>query len=194
MKPLTLAAAFDQALKALRKTNVDDPEALERLNVRWPLNELIADKWPHYKDKPFVTVLDSDDEDWCYLAVTFLGCGDFDNDVYQGFLFELEQIREGLDATKAGDDWVSPGRLVLTWPDLDPTARLVLFVMAAHGNNKGHNIFTSQQTIADYLGLTRRAVQMATRRLREANVITETAKSRQHRPPTYKINRGPRVV
>jgi biotin operon repressor len=66
--------------------------------------------------------------------------------------------------------------------------------MAAHGNNKGENIWVSQQKIATYLGMKKRAAQKATKRLREAGVIKMTAESRQHKPRTYKINRGPRVT
>lgn len=98
-------------------------------------------------------------------------------------------------AKPAGDKWVSPGRLVLTWPDLDPTAQLVLFVMAAHGDNNAKNIYISQSTIAEYLGFaSTEPVRRAYRRLERSGAITRTKKPTQHRPGTYRINRGSRVV
>lgn len=99
------------------------------------------------------------------------------------------------NGSKSGDKWVSPGRLVCTWPNLDQTAQLVLFVMAAHGDNKGENIFVSQSTIADYLGFTSaEPVRRAYRRLEKVGAITRTQKPNQHKPGTYRINRGSRVV
>jgi len=89
---------------------------------------------------------------------------------------------------------MSPGRIVCSWPDLDITARAVLFVMAAHGNNKGEKIWVSQQKTADYLGLSKRTVQRAHDRLLAAKAIKKTAEGRQHKPPVYKLTHGPGVT
>ena len=116
-------------------------------------------------------------------------------------LYETEnETDDGQTAGKngskqAGDKWVSPGRLVCTWPDLDLTARSVLFVMAAHGRDDGTNCYVSQPRIADYLGFSStEPVRRAWRRLEEAGAITKTAEARQQKPPTYRINRGSRTV
>lgn len=95
--------------------------------------------------------------------------------------------------SKAGDKWVSPGRLALTW-EVDLTALTVLLVLAAHGNDQGENIWVSQATVAGYIGRDRTTVYRAVKRLEKAGAITRTAKPRQHRPATYRINRGPRIV
>lgn len=96
--------------------------------------------------------------------------------------------------TQVGDKWMSPGRLVCSWPDLDPTARLVMFVMAAHGDNKGENIWISQSKIAYYLGMSKRTVQRAMGRLEGEKAISMTAEPRQHKPPTWCLNQGPGVT
>lgn len=94
----------------------------------------------------------------------------------------------------AGEKWASPGRLVCSWPDLDLTARAVMFVMAAHGNDRGENIWISQSKIGDYIGRDRTTVWRAMQRLEKAGAVTRTAEPSQHKPTTYKLNRGVRVV
>jgi hypothetical protein len=95
---------------------------------------------------------------------------------------------------RAGDKWISPGRMVCSWPDLDPTARLVMFVLAAHGDNNGEGIWISQSKIARYLGFSKRTVQRAMQRLEDEKAILMTAEPRQHQPPTWRLNRGPGVT
>ncbi|MFP3881707.1 MAG: helix-turn-helix domain-containing protein [Actinomycetota bacterium] len=116
-------------------------------------------------------------------------------DRFDGHLQALANGKPAKTEKSAGDKWASPGRLVCTWPDLDLTARAVLFVMAAHGRDDGSNCFVSQATIAEYLGLSQvETVRRAWRRLEKAGAIKQTAKATQQKPPTYRINRGPRVV
>ena len=150
-------------------------------------------------DKPFQTIYDDPPDFWPHLITQVLSTTD--EELIARFHDELALIRARLPALgkqssgPPGDQWMSPGRIVCSWPDLDITARAVLFVMAAHGNNQGENIWISQQKIAGYLGLKhKRTAQKATKRLRQAGAITKTAEPRQHKPTTYKINRGPRVT
>ena len=196
MKSLTVAEALNQALKTFRKNY--DGDLVDDLDVRWNAEDLIADEWPQYKDKPFRTVWDDEGDNpaWSHLTVKFLGCKTFDDDVYQYSIDILEEIRNGTPTatTKAGDQWATPGKLALSWPDLDATARLVLLALTSWANNKGGSIFPSQKTVARLLELDPQTVKRAMRRLRDGGVIEVTAEARQHTPPIYKIMKGPRVV
>lgn len=176
---------------------------------------VIADRYPHYENKSFVEVWDDLDRDDQYALVgVFLGTdlnsdattafGEYLNDMRERFDLAAEDVYTGPDkegmpavdkrAAARGDKWVSPGRLVLTWPDLDATAQRVLFVMAAHGDNNCQNIYIAQSTIAGYIGKSRRTVQYAMKRLSDQKVITMTAKPRRNKPTTWKINRGPEIT
>lgn len=113
--------------------------------------------------------------------------------LHRGEMAQLPESVAAANGGRVGDKWVSPGRLVLSWPDLDLTALAVALVMAAHGNDRGENIWISQRSIGDYLGRDRTTIYRAIKRLEKVGVITMTAKPRQHKPATYRINRGPRV-
>ena len=202
---LTFAGALDQAKETIGpgKFKQDDQNARTAA-------EIIDYGYPWLVDEPFQAVWDdlieNPEEGWWrglmqQLLNTFNPYGETTDLDYETLFFtELERIREGMPALGSqgsqipGDQWASPGRIVCSWPNLDITARAVLFVMAAHGNNKGENIWVSQQRIADYLGVHKRTAQRATERLAQAGAITKTAEPHQHRPTTYKLNRGSKVT
>lgn len=115
--------------------------------------------------------------------------GDVDRDVKH--LIDALAKKSQAPIRTAADKWASPGRIVCSWPDLDPTARLVMFVMAAHARDDGSNIWVSQQKIADYIGMSKRTVQRAMDRLEDTKAIKKTAEPRQHKPPTWRLNTGP---
>ena len=201
---LTIAEAMDQAKLAIGPYPNADNNAFAAE---------VIDNYESLIDKPFQAVWDDDlkaiwEEHqetqnelagiWSFLIHRVLGTQDRDHVAL--FFTELERIREGMPALGKqgsqipGDQWASPGRIVCSWPNLDITARAVLFVMAAHGNNKGENIWVSQQRIADYLGVHKRTAQRATERLAQTGAITKTAEPHQHKPTTYKLNRGSKVT
>ena len=187
---LTIAEAMDQAKDAIGRYEQADNDSSAA--------EVIDYGHPGLVDKPFQAVWDDLPESWSWIMSRVLGTT---NHEYESrFLAELERIREGMPALGKqgsqipGDQWASPGRIVCSWPGLDITARAVLFVMVAHGNSKGENIWVSQQRIADYLGVHKRTAQRATERLAQSGAITKTAEPHQHKPTTYKINRGSKVT
>lgn len=194
LDPMTIAEGLTQARQALGEyLHVVDRQDLRSVDA------IIDYGYRWLVDKPFQTIYDDPPKGWSHFITQVLGTTD--EELIVRFHAELALIRERLPALgkqssqPPGDQWMSPGRMVCSWPDLDITARAVLFVMAAHGNNKGEDIWISQQKIAGYLGLKhKRTAQKATKRLRQAGAITKTAEPRQHKPTTYKINHGPRVT
>ena len=190
---MTIAEGLTQARQALGEyLYIADRQDLRSVDAIFDYG------YRFFIDKPFQTVYDDPPDFWSYLITQILGTTG--EEEIARFHVELALIRERLPALgkqssqPPGDQWMSPGRIVCSWPDLDPTARLVLFVMAAHGNNKGENIWVSQQKIADYLGLSKRTVQRAHDRLLAAKAIKKTAEGRQHKPPVYKLTHGPGVT
>lgn len=188
--PMTIAEGLTQARQALG-------ESIHSRDFR-SVDAIFDYGYRFLVDKPFQTIYDDPPEFWSHLITQILGTTS--EELIAQLHAELALIRERLPALgkqssqPPGDQWMSPGRLVCSWPDLDITARAVLFVMAAHGNNKGENIWISQQKTADYLGLSKRTVQRAHDRLLAAKAIKKTAEGRQHKPPTYKLTHGPGVT
>ena len=193
LDPMTIAEGLTQARQALGEyLHVAAQQDLRSVDAIFDYG------YRFLVDEPFQTVYDDPPKFWSYLITQVLGTTD--EELIARLHVELALIRERLPALgkqtsgPPGDQWMSPGRIVCSWPDLDPTARLVLFVMAAHGNNKGESIWVSQQKTADYLGLSKRTVQRAHDRLLAAKAIKKTAEGRQHKPPTYKLTHGPGVT
>lgn len=85
------------------------------------------------------------------------------------------------------DTWTSPGRRMCKFSDIDPTARLVGLVMAAHADNQGNGIYVSQTTLSDITGLTVRTIRNAQRKLEDAGAIIRKRDHRQHMPPLWSI-------